>query len=298
MVNFRRELYPFVGAYLNLDGNALHYLDEGSGDPVVMLHGNPTWSFFYRRLVPALSDRCRVIVPDHIGCGLSDKPDDAHYRYTLEQRVADLGALLDHLGLKKNITLVLHDWGGMIGMAWAVKNPERVRRLVLLNTGAFHLPASKPFPPSLRFCRDSRVGAFLVRGANLFSRAAVRWCCTRSPMPRDVREGYLRPYNSWRNRVAVLRFVQDIPLTPGDPSYELVSETERGLKQFQNTPTLICWGDRDFVFDEHFLAEWKRRLPAAEVHQFADAGHYVIEDAGAEIIPLIQKFLARHPLAA
>ena len=147
MVNFRRELYPFVGAYLNLDGNALHYLDEGSGDPVVMLHGNPTWSFFYRRLVPALSDRCRVIVPDHIGCGLSAKPDDAHYRYTLEQRVADLGALLDHLGLKKNITLVLHDWGGMIGMAWAVKNPERVRRLVLLNTGAFHLPASKPFPP-------------------------------------------------------------------------------------------------------------------------------------------------------
>mgnify|MGYP003347641861 CR=1 FL=1 len=195
-------------------------------------------------------------------------------------------------------TLVLHDWGGMIGMAWAVKNPERVRRLVLLNTGAFHLPASKPFPPSLRFCRDSRVGAFLVRGANLFSRAAVRWCCTRRPMPREVREGYLRPYNSWRNRVAVLRFVQDIPLTPGDPSYKLVSETERGLKQFQNTPTLICWGDRDFVFDEHFLAEWKRRLPAAEVYQFADAGHYVIEDAGAEIIPLIQKFLARHPLAA
>ena len=298
MVNFRRELYPFVGSYLNLDGNSLHYLDEGAGDPVVMIHGNPTWSFYYRALIPALRDRCRVIVPDHIGCGLSDKPDAAHYPYTLARRVADLEALLNHLGANKNLTLVLHDWGGMIGMAYAEKHPEQIRRLVLLNTGAFHLPKSKPFPPSLRFCRDSSVGAFLVRGANLFSRAAARWCCTRRPMPRNVREAYLRPYNSWRNRVAVLRFVQDIPLQPGDPSYELVTATEQGLAQFQQTPALICWGDRDFVFDKHFLAEWQRRLPAAEVHRFADAGHYVLEDAGEEIIPLVKNFLDRHPLGA
>lgn len=298
MVNFRHELYPFVGSYLNLNGNALHYLDEGAGEPVVMVHGNPTWSFYYRTLITALRDRYRVVVPDHMGCGLSDKPDDARYSYKLASRVADLEALLKHLGVNRNITLVLHDWGGMIGMAYAVKHPGQIRRLVLLNTGAFHLPKSKPLPPSIGFCRDSQLGALLVRGANIFSRAAVRWCCTRRPMSREVREGYLRPYDSWRNRVAVLRFVQDIPLRPGDPSYELVSATERGLEQFRGTPTLICWGDRDFVFDQHFLAEWQRRLPQAEVHRFADAGHYVLEDAGEEIVPLVKGFLERHPVVA
>src|SRR5205823_3246531 len=111
--------------------------------PVVMLHGNPTWSFYYRNLVLSLRDSYRTIVPDHIGCGLSDKPDDSRYRYTLESRVTDLEALLEHLGVTCDITLVVHDWGGMIGLAYAVRHPERIRRLVILNTGAFHLPRTK-----------------------------------------------------------------------------------------------------------------------------------------------------------
>ena len=141
-----KDLYPFTGRFHNHGGLRQHYLDEGQGDPVVMVHGNPSWSFYYRNLVLALRGHYRVIVPDHIGCGLSDKPDDGRYRYTLKQRVDDLDALLDSLGIRERITLVLHDWGGMIGMAYACRYPERIRRLVILNTGAFPLPPTKKFP--------------------------------------------------------------------------------------------------------------------------------------------------------
>jgi pimeloyl-ACP methyl ester carboxylesterase len=121
-----------LGRDLDLGGLRYHYLDEGEGEPVVMLHGNPTRSFLYRTLVEALRPSYRTIVPDHIGCGRSDKPDDARYAYTLERRVADLEALLDQLRLDAGLTLVLHDWGGMIGMTYAARHPERISRLVIL----------------------------------------------------------------------------------------------------------------------------------------------------------------------
>jgi haloalkane dehalogenase len=284
-----------MGHYLDLHGLRYHYLDEGRGEPVVMLHGNPTWSFYYRDLVRGLRDDYRTVVPDHIGCGRSDKPDDSHYPYTLERRVRDLEALLDHLGLCEDLTLVLHDWGGMIGMAFASRHPERVRRLVVLNTAAFRLPHGKRLPWSLWLCRDTPLGPLLVRGLNLFCRGAARFCARRR-LPPAVRAGYLAPYDSWRNRIAVLRFVQDIPLRPGDPAYDLVSEVQDGLHRFRGRPMLVCWGGRDFVFDADFLAEWQRRFPEAEVHGFPDAGHYVLEDAGAAIVPLVRDFLKRHPL--
>jgi cis-3-alkyl-4-acyloxetan-2-one decarboxylase len=290
------ELYPFQGHFLERDGLRYHYLDEGAGEPVVMLHGNPTWSFYYRNLVLALRDSYRTIVPDHIGCGRSDKPDDARYAYRLEQRVRDVEALLDHLGVTKDITLVLHDWGGMIGMAYAVRHPERIRRLVILNTAAFHLPKTKPLPWSLRLCRSPLLGPILVCGFNAFCRGAAAYCATQQQLPEAVRAEYLAPYDSWRNRIGVLRFVQDIPLEPSDPSYGVVSEVEAGLHQLQAVPMLICWGDKDFVFDRHFLEEWRRRFPGAEVHTFPDAGHYVLEDAASEIIPLVRDFLRVHPL--
>jgi cis-3-alkyl-4-acyloxetan-2-one decarboxylase len=284
------------GRHLDIHGFRLHFIDAGAGEPVVMLHGNPTWSFYYRNLISALCDDYRVIVPDHIGCGLSDKPDARQYPYTLERRVQDLDDLLERIGVRENITLVLHDWGGMIGMAWAHRRPERVKRLVVLNTAAFHMPRGKRFPWSLYICRNPLIGPLLVRGLNAFSRAAVRWCATRRPLSPEARAGYLAPYDSWRNRVAVLRFVQDIPLLPGDTSYDLVSEVQDGLHRFRDVPMLICWGEKDFVFDRHFLEEWRRRFPSAEVHVFADAGHFVLEDAGEEIIPLVRDFLKRHPL--
>ena len=128
--------YPFDRHYLDLDGIRLHYLDEGPADaePIVMLHGNPTWSFYYRKLVLALRSRYRCVVPDHVGMGLSDKPTDARYSYTLQQRVDDLDQLLSDLHLKDNLTLVLHDWGGILGMHYAIRHRERVTNVVLMST--------------------------------------------------------------------------------------------------------------------------------------------------------------------
>lgn len=288
-----KDLYPFTGHYLDRDGLRYHYLDEGQGEPVVMLHGNPTWSFYYRNLVQALSGSYRTIVPDHIGCGLSDKPGDDRYDYTLKSRVDDLERLLDQLGLDAGITLVVHDWGGMIGMAYASRHPERIRRLVVLNTGAFHLPKSKRLPLALRICRDSELNTFLVRGLNLFSGVASVIGCKRKPMNARLRRAYRAPYNTWEHRIATLRFVQDIPLRPGDKAYDIVSEVEAGLHRFRKLPMLICWGELDFVFDRHFLAEWRKHFPEAEVHSFPDCGHYILEDGAEEVIPLIKDFLAR-----
>ena len=292
---FRRD-HPGRDFALDRDGIRLHYLDEGEGEPVVMLHGNPTWSFYYRDLVQALSGEYRTIVPDHVGCGFSEKPDDARYPYTLQSRVDDLEALLDHLGVVRGITLVVHDWGGMIGLAYATRHPERIARLVVLNTGAFPLPASKPFPWPLWICRDTKLGALLVRGGNAFAAIAARVGCRRKPMPKDLRDAYTSPYDSWANRIATLRFVQDIPLKPGDRGYDLVRATADRLHLLADRPMLIAWGLKDFVFDRHFLDEWTRRFPSAEVLRFEDGGHYILEDAGEVIIPAIRSFLAAHPI--
>jgi len=289
-----KKEYPFDGKYLTIAGGLkYHYLDEGAGAAVVMVHGNPSWSFYYRNLVLALRDRYRCIVPDHIGCGFSDKPGDDHYDYTLSRRVADLEHLLEHLEIRENITLVVHDWGGMIGMAYAVRHPERIKRLVILNTGAFHLPKSKPLPLGLRICRETLLGTLLVRGLNAFSAGASYVGCKRSPMGPELRALYQLPYDSWHNRIATLRFVQDIPLKAGDRGYDLVSSVADGINQFRNLPMLILWGELDFVFDRHFLAEWRQRFPEAELHSYPDCGHYILEDAKAEVVPLISGFLER-----
>ena len=293
-----KKEYPFTGKRLDIKGHSCHYLDEGEGAPVVMVHGNPSWSFYYRNLVMALRDRYRCIVPDHIGCGFSDKPSDKQYHYTLSQRVDDLEYLLDRLGITENVTLVLHDWGGMIGMAYAVRHPERIKRLVIMNTSAFHLPRSKPLPIGLRICRDTPIGTLLVRGINSFSKAASYIGCKRHPMSATLRSLYQLPYNSWRNRIATLRFVQDIPLLPGDRGFVLVSSISAGIGIFRALPMLICWGDLDFVFDRHFLTEWVERFPKAEVHRFADCGHYILEDAKDDVVPLISSFLNRTETAS
>ncbi len=294
------DLYPFAPHYIEVGGRSagrghrMHYVDEGQGDPVLMVHGNPSWSFYYRDLISELASSHRVIAPDHIGCGRSDKPNDDHYDYTLSTRVADLGALVDSLDLR-NITLVVHDWGGMIGMGWATQHADRIARLVVMNTAAFPLPTSITFPASLALARTPGIGALLVRGANAFSRGAVRYCVTRRPMSKAVGAGYLEPYDSWAHRIAVHRFVQDIPLEENDRAYPIMKETGEALTHLAGKPMLICWGLEDFVFSREFLDEWVRRFPGADVHAFEDCGHYVLEDAAEEIIPLVRDFVCHRP---
>lgn len=290
------NLYPFESHWLDLKGLKLHYLDEGPQDksrdkPVVlMLHGNPTWSFYYRDLVLQLRDQYRCIVPDHIGCGLSDKPDDSEYSYTLEQRVADLQQLIDHLDIQQPINLVAHDWGGMIGFAWARHQVERINRLVVLNTAAFPMPADKKLPFALWLGRNTKLGAGLIRGFNAFSGIASR-IAFKKPVSQAIRKGYTAPYDCWKNRIATLRFVQDIPLKAGDQGYDIILETEKSLVEYKDHPVLIGWGEKDFVFDHPFLDTWIKHLPQAEVMRFADCGHYVLEDAGVTLRNRIQEFL-------
>lgn len=278
--------YPFTPKSVTIDGHRLSYLDEGTGPAIVMLHGNPSWSFFYRNLVLLLRGQFRVIVPDHLGCGLSDKPED--YPYRLENHIHNLEVLLAGLGLD-SVSLILHDWGGAIGMGYAGRHPQAIRSLTILNTGAFRSPR---MPWRIGVCRVPLLGAWLVRGLNAFAGAAV-WMAVRKPLPPEVRRGYLAPYDSWANRIATLRFVQDIPMAADHPSYPTLLAVEEGLDQFLMTPMRIFWGGRDFCFDDHFYNEWRRRFPEAEATYFAEAGHYLLEDAGAEIAPLLLAFYRR-----
>ncbi len=290
--------YPFTGQHLEVrPGIRMHYLDEGprDGEVVVMLHGNPSWSYYWRQLVLALRGRYRCIVPDHVGMGLSDKPGDAAYAYTLQSRVDDLARLLEQLDVRDDITLAVHDWGGMIGFGWALQHAAAVKRLVITNTASFPLPLAKRMPWQLRLGRDTALGALLIRGFNAFAAGAASQGVVH-PMPREVRDAYCAPYDSWRHRIATLRFVQDIPLAPGDPAWDLVEAAGRALPGFADRPALLGWGLQDFVFDRHFLDEFRRALPAAEVHAWGDAGHYVLEDKSAELVAKIAAFLERNPL--
>ena len=290
------KLYPFEAHYHDIGGLRMHYLDEGEGPLVLMVHGNPTWSFYYRNLVQALRPGHRCIVPDHIGCGFSDKPGEDRYEYRLDRRIEDLDSLMSKIlgenPAGKSIDLVVHDWGGLIGLGWAVRHPELIRRIVIFNTAAFHLPSGKEVPWQLRLARNSAFGVFIVRAFNAFACGATRVAMRAHPMPPEIRRAYCAPYDSWENRIATARFVQDIPLDPGDPGYETISAVSEGLGAFQKTPVMICWGEKDFVFDHHFREEFQRRWPQAGVHSFAEAGHYVLEDAAAEILPLVTGFLS------
>ncbi|HVE14212.1 MAG TPA: alpha/beta fold hydrolase [Elusimicrobiota bacterium] len=290
-----RSLYPFAPRFADVGGARMHYVDEGAGEPLVMVHGNPSWSFFFRSLILGLRGEKRCVAMDHVGCGLSDKPGDERYAYTLRRRVDDLEALLEKLGLDRDLTMVLHDWGGMIGMAYASRHPDRVKRLVFLNTAAFLLPPGKRLPWTLRLARRP-LGAVLIRGFNAFARGTARIGCPKRPMPPDVLAAYLAPYDSWANRIATLRFVQDIPLLPGDPAYDVAKAVDYGLPRFARTPAIILWGAKDPVFDADFLAEWRNRLPAAKVREFPDAGHYLLEDEPEAALAEIRSFLAANPL--
>ena len=291
-----RHLYPFTSHYLDLNGLQYHYIDEGEGEPIVMVHGNPTWSFYFRELIKALSPQYRTIVPDHIGCGLSDKPDSKSYDYRLKNRVDDLEVLIQNLVVKEKITLVLHDWGGFIGMGYALRHPERIDRFILMNTAAFLPPRGKSIPMILSLIRILRPFATLaVLGLNLFAYGAL-FKNSYKGLSDDVKSGLIAPYNCWKNRIATLKFVLDIHMAEKNPSYRIVKQIDDGLESFTNFPMLICWGKHDFVFDQDYLAEWQRRFSQAEVHRFPDAGHYVLEDVPEKIIPLTQNFLKQHPL--
>lgn len=285
--------YPFEGRLLDVGGARLHYLDEGpcAAEPLLFVHGNPTWSFYWRHALRRFAARYRCVAPDHVGCGLSDKPAD--YPYRLGRHIENLERLVDELGLER-ITLVVHDWGGPIGLGFAGRHPERVARLVITNTAAFPGPA----PLRIRACRTPLLGALAVRGMNAFAGlATVMAVEDHARMTPQVKRGYLAPYSSWSTRIATLRFVEDIPLDPGHASWPALLEVERGLARLADKPACLIWGQKDWCFTPAFLRAFQQRLPHARVHRAEHAGHYVLEDAREDVLDWIEVFLRDHPLA-
>lgn len=288
-----RSAYPWTGLRVRVPGGTMHVLDEGPKDAPVLLalHGNPTWSFYWRRLVQHYAGAYRVVVPDHLGCGLSDKPQDWSYR--LADHVDNVLHVVDELGLR-DVTLVVHDWGGAIGMGAATKRPDLARRFVVTNTGAWR---SLRIPPSIATVKVPGFGALAVRGFNGFAGiAAIR--ATAKGLDPVAKAGLLAPYGSWHDRIATLRFVQDIPLGAWHPSYAELGRIDDGLAGLADRPMLICWGDDDFCFTPAFRAEWQRRFPHAEVHAWKDVGHYVMEDAPERVLAAMDAFLARTAASA
>ena len=285
--------WPYATREARVGGHTMAYVDEGSGPPVVLVHGNPTWSFYYRRLLEALPPLgLRAIAPDHIGMGRSEKPSASAYPHTLARRVADFGDFVDGLGLDGPLSLVVHDWGGAIALAWAVEHVDRVDKLMILNTGAFPLPPGKRMPWSLRAARLPAVGDLLVRRLNAFSLGALVLGSGRHWVGTEARAGLLAPYDSPEHRVSVAEFVRDIPLSAADPAYAVLAHTESRLHLLSDVPTTVCWGMKDPVFDGTVLDHLLRFLPKAEVHRYADAGHYVLEDVPERIVPLATRLLA------
>jgi cis-3-alkyl-4-acyloxetan-2-one decarboxylase len=285
------EIFPFESQYITVGGHACHYVDEGRGEPVVAVHGNPTWSFAFRHIIRHLAGRYRMIALDHIGCGLSAKPSDSEYPYDLARRVDDFGEFVDRLDLDR-LSLIVHDWGGVIATAWAVRNPSRVRAMVVLNSAAFLPPPSKRIPFLLLLARSRFPGALLVRGTNLFVRSTLLMGAARGRLTEAERRGYLLPYASWKERLALYRFVQDIPVNSKHRSHDLLRLTADQLAQLHRVPTLLCWGMRDFVFDDTILSEWISRIPAAQVERYPEARHLVFEDAHGPLEGRIERFFA------
>jgi pimeloyl-ACP methyl ester carboxylesterase len=284
--------YPFESHFVEVNGQKIHYVDEGRGESILCVHGNPTWSFAWRNVVRKLSDRYRVIAIDHLGCGLSSKPPGHHY--SLAGHILNLQSLVTQLDLNQ-ITLFAHDWGGAIGMGAAGKMPDRFSRFALFNTAAFR---SQRIPLRIAVCRMPFLGTFALRGLNAFSRAALTMAVEKHDrMTAAVKRGYLAPYNSWANRAAVNAFVKDIPLRASHPSWQTLVEVEVGLEQFIDHPMLLVWGERDWCFTTKFLDEFEQRFPKAETLRIPDGGHYVFEDSHEISLPRVEEFLSQHPLA-
>jgi haloalkane dehalogenase len=283
-----RACYPFEDRFLPLrNGHRMHYLDEGAGRPLLMLHGNPTWSFYYRDLVRELRSTWRCIVPDHVGCGLSDKPQDWSYR--IIDHVDNVLELAAHLDLR-DVTLVTHDWGGPIGFLAAIRSSARFARFVTFNTGATLLA----LPPALTLLRQPALGHLVVQRLNGMVRAGL--VATRlngHRMEPDVRRGYLLPYDTPAHRLALLRFVQEIPLELNHPNRALLDTMRRDSAALADRPHLVIWGMRDPVFGAPYLADWNRRFPGAEVHRFDEAGHWVVERSFFAHPALMREFLSR-----
>ncbi|MBM3964594.1 MAG: alpha/beta fold hydrolase [Planctomycetes bacterium] len=286
-----RKLYPFASHRMEFDGGVrMHYIDEGSSGPddkcVVAVHGNPTWSFYYRSIIAAMRGTHRALAVDHIGCGLSDKPQ--MYPYCLATHTSNLVRWIENLDLR-NIVMVVHDWGGAIGLGAAVQCRDRISGLVVLNTGAFPPPY---VPLRIAACRIPILGSWSMTRLNLFARAATTMAIDRLPRLDDnVREGLLAPYDTPEHRVGIDTFVRDIPLSKKHPTYGILSTLESRLPELSGLPIHLVWGMKDWCFTPTCLRRFQAAWPGAVTEELSDVGHYVMEESPKDVIAHVQQLV-------
>jgi cis-3-alkyl-4-acyloxetan-2-one decarboxylase len=281
--------YPFAPKYYVNRDIEMHFVDEGQGEPVVLLHGDPTWGYLYRNFIGPLARQYRCIVPDQMGMGKSSVPQDRSL-YRLEQHVNNLEALLLSLEVR-DLTLVLHDWGGPVGLGFATRHPECIRRLVLMNTWAFAPWPGGPFPRLLQLIRSERGEGFVLQKNGYLEPALKGTTHYPEQLTETIMQGYRAPFSAPESRLAILCWSRDIPVDGTDVSYAEMKRIEQNLSLFRHTPVLLVWGMRDPVLSPAVLQQWKQVYPHAETYEIEDASHFLQEDAPARIVQRIEVFL-------
>ena len=285
--------FPFAPHYYDINGFQMHFVDEGKGELIVMVHGDPSWGYLYRKFIPALSRRHRCIVPDHMGMGKSGVPQEPHL-YRLEHHIANLENLLLHLDIH-NSTLVLHDWGGPVGLGFATRHPERITRLVLMNTWAFAPWPGGPFPRLLDMIRSARGEKFVLEKNGYLEPALLGTTFHTENLTQVVMDAYRAPFPTPESRLAMVCWSRDIPVSETDLSYAEMKRIEQHLRHFANTPILLVWGMKDPVLAEPVLRMWQHIYPHTTTHEIEDASHFLQEDAPERIISWIEEFLDANP---
>lgn len=277
-----RRTYPFASHDLELEAGRLHYVDEGQGRPLVMVHGTPTWSFLFRHLIEGLASDHRVVAPDLLGFGLSDKPPAAAYRPADQAR--RLRTLIDRLDLR-DVVLVVHDFGGPIGLSYAIEQPDNVRGLVLFNTWMWPRDDATTRWTSRLF--GTALGRWLYRRFNFSPRVLLPALFGRKEaLTLDVHRHYLRPFATPLDREAPWVYARE--LTGSNDWYATLWARR---KRLQEIPALLCWGERDSAFDSDDLARWQALFTSAHTVTFSDAGHFVPEEIGPALVPTMRDFL-------
>jgi haloalkane dehalogenase len=273
--------FEFAPHYEQIDGLRLHYLDEGEGDPVVCFHGEPTWSYLYRKMLPPLvAGGHRVIAPDYAGFGRSDKPTDRDW-YSYDGHVELMTALLERLDVR-GATVVVQDWGGPIGLRWATENPERVDRLVIMNTGLFAGQVNKAFMAWRNFAErnpDLPVG-FVIDGA------------TATDVPKDVIQAYEAPWPNAESKAGAAAFPLLVPISEDAPGVPEMNAARDRLAAWEK-PALVCFSDSDPIFTPKAGQRFVDLIPGAVgLTVIQGAAHFLQEDKGEEIAAEINSFLA------
>jgi len=277
-------LLPYNSHSVTVQGFKMHYLDEGSGPVVMLLHGNPTWCFLYRKLIEKLRKEYRVIAPDFIGMGLSDRAPGTRFRAI--DRVDQLQEFTEKIELDR-FSLVMHDWGGSIGTMLATRVADRIDRLVYLNTT---LTETEALPPLIKFAAAPVIGKFLTKYTKQFLRFTTNLGVSRK-LSKEVRAGYYFPYKTAERRAAIWEFVDDIPFDSSHPSYAMMLKLAEGLPRLANHPVQIIWGLKDPCFHREMLNKVARHFPKALVYEIPEASHLVLEDEPGLVTTLIHEFL-------